>query len=148
MTDPIGTILADLLGMLLPPDGQGQLDTLKTELNIIQKVANRMGGREARFDRIFAESGYFSQLPHEAAILSSLSAPHATLTNNVDTTIQGMSGTVQRLGLKVDETDFSYIEFAGIPNESLFLWNFTVDFAVSSVGDRELRYREVDEVRL
>jgi len=135
-------MLGDLLLKVIEGTATKQeVERLAEQLNGWERTLGRIGGKEAKFDSIFAEAGEFRRLPHEAAILSSLSAPHATLTNNTDTTIQDMSGTVQRLGLRVDETNFSYIEFESVPNESLYLWNFTVDFAVSSVGDRELRWQ-------
>ena len=144
--------LGDRLVEALTNPQTADLEMLRLLVNDVEAQAGRVAswtdaGGGLSVPSITAGVLDVSQQSFPWATLGSGSANHQTLTHDTWTTITGMSAYAFSRGLKVDTTDYSYIEFGnvGVPGKSLIVLNAVIPFETSSTADRELRIQYYDE---
>lgn len=139
MADPIGTIIAEALSDKLGPL---EAAALATELDAMQRITAKLGGREAKFDKLFAISAEFSVLPHDGwRVLATVATTISTgvLTSlTLGTPLFDTAATFKQAGF-FDSADPTKITIpAGRGGYYIFGCNFTYSSLSDGVETRSL----------
>ena len=143
VTDTIGTVLTDLLGMVLPPEGQNRLETLRMELDKMYKATQKMGGHEAQFSRINTDEINAVYLPNEPARWARDTVQ--SIPNNTQTAIVFDVEDFNESAFTWDAADGAKISAKGIVTpHHRFIISGHVIFAANSTGYRTIVFAAYD----